>query len=100
MNAFKHFFQCEKEVAQFKHKLIEHIQQQGKSPPKERMSNIQAVEDIPHRTGHPLHISDIIQLAEEPYQIKLQRDSKLFAADLQAFGFHRHSASAERRCSG
>jgi len=39
------------------------------------MSNIQVVEDILNSAGHPLHISDIIELAEKWHQTKLQRDS-------------------------
>jgi hypothetical protein len=75
MDQFKQFLQYEKDVAQSKLKIIERFQQQGKSPPKERMSNIQIVEDVLNSVGHPLHVSDIIKLAEERYQIKLQRDS-------------------------
>jgi DNA-directed RNA polymerase delta subunit len=75
MDQFERFLQYEKEVEQSKLNIIERFQQQGKSKSMERMSNIQMVEDVLNSAGHPLHISEIIRLAEERYQIKLQRDS-------------------------
>jgi hypothetical protein len=75
MDQFKQFLQYEKEVAKSKIKIIERFQQQGKNPARERMSNIQIVEDILNSVGHPLHVSDIIKLAEEHHQAKLRRDS-------------------------
>ena len=75
MDQFKQFLQYQKEVAKSKLKIIERFQQQGKGPAKERMSNIQIVEDILNSAGHPLHVSEIIRLADERYQIKLHRDS-------------------------
>ena len=75
MDQFDHFLQYEKEVAQSRLKVIERFQQQGKTKSRKRMSNIQIVKDVLNSAGHPLHISDIIRLAEEQYQIKLHRDS-------------------------
>ena len=75
MDQFERFLQYEKEVAQSKLKVIDRFQQQGKNKSRKRMSNIQIVEDVLNDAGHPLHISDIIRLAEDRYQIKLHRDS-------------------------
>ncbi len=75
MDQFEQFLLYEKEVVQSKLKVIERFQQQGKSKSSKRMSNIQIAEDILNSAGHPLHISDIIRLAEQRYQIKLHRDS-------------------------
>lgn len=75
MDQFERFLQYEKEVAQSKLKVIESLQQQGESKPRQRMSNTQVVEDVLNDAGHPLHISDIIRLAEQRYQVKLHRDS-------------------------
>lgn len=75
MDQFKQFLQYQKEVAQSKLKIIDRFQLRGENPPKERMSNIQIVEDVLNSAGHPLHVSEIIKLAEERYQTKLHRDS-------------------------
>ena len=75
MDQFERFLQYEKELAQSKLKVIERFQQPGKSEPSKRMSNIKIVEDVLNFAGHPLHISDIIRLAEQQYQLKLHRDS-------------------------
>ena len=75
MDPFERFLLYEKEVAQSKLKVIERFQQPGKSKSSKRMSNIQIVEDVLKSAGHPLHVSDLIRLAEEQYQIKLHRDS-------------------------
>ena len=75
MDQFERFLQYEKEVAQSKLKVIERFQEPGESKSSKRMSNTQIVEDVLNNAGHPLHISDIIRLAEEQYQIKLHRDS-------------------------
>ena len=75
MDQFERYLQYQKEVVQSKLKVIERFQQQREHQSRERMSNIQIVEDILNGVGHPLHISDIIKLAEERHRIKLHRDS-------------------------
>ena len=75
MDQFERYLLYEKEIAKSKLNVIERFQQQGKSQQAERMSNIRIVEDILNSAGHPLHVSDIIKLAEERYQVKLHRDS-------------------------
>ena len=75
MDQFEQYLLYQKEVAQSKLKVIERFKQQGKSNPPKRISNLQIVEDVLNSVGHPLHVSDIIQIAEEHYQVKLHRDS-------------------------
>lgn len=75
MDQFNLYLQYHKEVAQAKLKVIERFQQQGRSKPKKRTSNIDIVQNVLNSTGHPLHVSGIIQMAEERYQIQLNRDS-------------------------
>jgi hypothetical protein len=75
MDQFEQYLLYQKEVAQSKLKVIERFKQQGKSKPQKRISNLQIVEDVLNSVGHPLHVSDIIQMAEEQYQVKLHRDS-------------------------
>ena len=75
MDQFKQYLQYQKEVAQAKLKIIERFQQQAQGQPKERTSNIEIVQNVLNSAGHPLHISDIIQMAEKDHQVRLNRDS-------------------------
>ena len=75
MDRFEQYLQYQKEIAQSKLKVIERFQQQGKSKRQKRMSNLMIVEDVLNSVGHPLHVSDIIQMADQRYQVKLHRDS-------------------------
>ena len=75
MDQFERYLQYQKEVTQAKLKVVERFQQQGRSKPKKRTSNIEIVQNVLNNTGYPLHVSDIIQMAEQQYQIKLNRDS-------------------------
>ena len=75
MDQFKQYLQFKKEVAQATLKIIERFQQQEERQPKERTSNIEIVENILNSAGRPLHVSDIIQMAEKEHQVQLNRDS-------------------------
>ena len=75
MDQFKQYLQYQKEVAQAKLKIIERFQQQAQGQPKERTSNIEIVQNVLNSAGRPLHISDIIQMAEKDHQVRLNRDS-------------------------
>ena len=69
------YLQYHKEVAQAKLKIIERFQHQGRSKSKKRTSKIDIVQNVLNSSGHPLHVSDIIQMAEKHYQVQLNRDS-------------------------
>jgi hypothetical protein len=75
MDLFKQYLQYQKEVAQSKLKVIERFQQQERHQPQERTSNIEIVENILNTAGRPLHVSDIIRMAEKEHQVQLNRDS-------------------------
>ena len=75
MDQFNLYLQYHKEVAQAKLKIIERFQQQGRRRPTKRTSNIDIVHNVLKNAGHPLHVSDIIKLAEQQYQLQLNRDS-------------------------
>ena len=75
MDQFDRYLLYKKDVAQAKLKIIERFQQQGRSKPKKRTSNIDIVQNVLNSAGHPLHVSDIIQMAEKLYQVQLNRDS-------------------------
>ena len=75
MDQFQQYLQFHKDVTQAKLKIIERFQQQGGSQNKKRTSNINIVQNVLNSAGHPLHVSDIIQMAEKQYQVQLNRDS-------------------------
>jgi hypothetical protein len=75
MDEFKLYLQYQKEVAQAKLKVIERFQQVERRPAKKRTSNIDIVENVLNSAGHPLHVSEIIRLAEKEYRVQLNRDS-------------------------
>jgi patatin-like phospholipase/acyl hydrolase len=75
MDQFKLYLQYQKEVAQAKLKIVERFQQQDRRQPQQRTSNIDIVQHVLNSAGHPLHVSDIIQLAQKNYDVKLNRDS-------------------------
>jgi hypothetical protein len=69
------YLQYQKEVYQAKQKVIERFEKMGRRLPKQRTSNIDIVENVLNRAGHPLHVSEIIRLAKRDYRIGLNRDS-------------------------
>jgi hypothetical protein len=75
MDQFKQYLKYQKEVAQATLKVIERFQQQEERQPKERTSNIEIVEHILNSAGRPLHVSDIIRIADREHQAQLNRDS-------------------------
>jgi hypothetical protein len=75
MDLFKQYLLYQKEVAQATLKVIERFQQQERHLPQERTSNIEIVENVLNSAGRPLHVSDIIRIAEKDYQVQLNRDS-------------------------
>lgn len=75
MDQFDSYLQYNKEVAQAKLKIIERFQQQGRTRSKKRTSNIDIVHNVLKTAGHPLHVTDIIKMAEQDYHVNLNRDS-------------------------
>ncbi len=75
MDQFSLYLRYQKEIAQSKLKIIERFQQVKKTQDPKRMSNIEISENILKTAGCPLHVSDIIQIAERDYQVQLSRDS-------------------------
>lgn len=75
MDQFNSYLLYHKEVAQAKLKIIERFQQQGRTQSKKRTSNIDIVHNVLKAVGHPMHVSDIIKMAQQHYQVKLNRDS-------------------------
>jgi uncharacterized protein YpuA (DUF1002 family) len=69
------YLQYDKEIAKAKLKIIERFQQRAQNQQMKRTSNIDTVQNILKDAGHPLHVSDIIAMAHEQYQVQLNRDS-------------------------
>jgi hypothetical protein len=75
MEQFDNFLKYEKEIAEFKVKTIDRLQKGLKPKPKKRTSKVDVVEHVLQIAGRPLHISEIIQIANRDFQIQLERDS-------------------------
>lgn len=78
MDAKKTFLQYEREVAEFKLRLIRRLAKSAGPAAEEqdkRTSNMQAVENVLAAAGRPLHISEIIAAAQKDLGVCLDRDS-------------------------
>jgi len=78
MNTEKLFLTYEKEVAEFKLKLIRRLSEDAVSQEDQslkRTSKISMVESILAREGRPLHVDEIISVAENEYDVTLDKDS-------------------------
>jgi hypothetical protein len=75
MEQFEAYLQYQKEITESKLKIINRFRKGGQPKPKKRTSNIEIVENILRIAGRPLHVSEIIQLAERDFQVTLDRDS-------------------------
>ncbi|MGB5156237.1 hypothetical protein [Desulfobacterium sp. N47] len=69
------FLLYNKEVAEAKLKIIERLQKQSNAKSDKRTSNIDIAHHILKSAGKPLHVSKIIELAKQDYNVQLDRDS-------------------------
>lgn len=69
------FFEYEKEIAEFKLKTIKRLQKGVKTKPKKRTSKAGIIEHVLRIAGRPLHVSEIIQIANRDFNVQLERDS-------------------------
>ena len=72
---FEAYLQYQKEITESKLKIINRFQKGVQPKPKKRTSNIETVENILRIAGRPLHVSEIIPLAQRDFQVALDRDS-------------------------
>ena len=75
MEQFDNFLKYEKEITEFKLKTIDRLQKGLKPKAKKRTSKADIVEHVLQIAGRPLHISEIIQIANRDFHIQLERDS-------------------------
>ena len=75
MDPFESYIQYQKEITESKLKIINRFQKGVQPKLKKRTSNIEIVKNILRIAGRPLHVSEIIQLAQRDFQVALDRDS-------------------------
>lgn len=77
MDTFDKILELAKELLQSQLKVIYRHQRQSPQLREKlkRTSNLDIVEDILTSAGQPLHISKIIEIAKNDYNVSLQRDS-------------------------
>lgn len=72
------FLQYEKELAEFKLKLIRKLSDEGHKQEEEtskRTSKISLAENVLTEAGKPLHVNDIIAAVKDKFGVELERDS-------------------------
>ena len=75
MNQFEQYLEFQREVTETKLKVIEQFQKGGETKPKKRTSKIEIARKVLNDAGRPLHVTEIVQLAKQVYDIQLDRDS-------------------------
>ena len=75
MESFTRYLQYQKELTKNKLKTIDRFLKSSKPKPIVRTSKTSIVENVLRIAGRPLHISNIIEIAERDYGVQLARDS-------------------------
>lgn len=75
MDNFDQYLEFQKEVAASKIKVIEQFQRGGKAKPRKRTSKIEIARNVLNDAGKPLHVTEIVQLAKQVYDVQMDRDS-------------------------
>ena len=75
MDDFGLFLQYQKEVAESKLKTIDRFQKGLQEQPIKRTSMVDVVEQVLIKVRRPLHISEIIEIADRDFGTHLDRDS-------------------------
>ena len=77
MDTFEKLLDLHKDLLQSQLKTIYRYQQQGGSVKKKikRKSKLDIVANILASSDQPLHISEIIRIAQQDYQTEMERDS-------------------------
>ena len=75
MDHFEAYLQYQKEITETKLKIINRFQKAVEPKSKKRTSKIEIARNVLHIAGRPLHVSEIIRLAQRDFQVALDRDS-------------------------
>ena len=75
MDQFESYLQYQKEITETRLKIITRFQKGIQAKPDKRTSKIEIARNVLHIAGRPLHVSEIIRLAQRDFQVALNRDS-------------------------
>ena len=75
MDQFESYLQYQKEITETKLKIITRFQKGIQTKSDKRTSKIAIARNVLHIAGRPLHVSEIIRLAQRDFQVALERDS-------------------------
>jgi hypothetical protein len=75
MDQFESYLQYQKEITETKLKIINRFQKAMQPKQSKRTSKIEIARNVLHIAGRPLHVSEIIHLAQRDFQVALDRDS-------------------------
>jgi DNA-directed RNA polymerase delta subunit len=75
MDQFESYLQYQKEITETKLKIINRFQKAVQPTQRKRTSKIEIARNVLHIAGRPLHVSEIIRLAQRDFQVALDRDS-------------------------
>ncbi len=75
MKDFQQYLEFQKDLAEAELKVINHYLKGAKSKQVKSTSKIDTVENVLRIAGRPLHISEIIEIAQRDFKTSLERDS-------------------------
>ena len=75
MDDLKKYLLYQKDIVEYKLKTIKRYLREEDAPISQRTSMANIVEQVLRVAGRPLHISEIIEIADNDFQVKLERDS-------------------------
>ena len=75
MDQFQSYLQYQKDITEAKLKIINRFQKAVEPKPVKRTSKIEIAKNVLRIAGRPLHVSEIIRLAQRDFQVALDRDS-------------------------
>ncbi len=75
MDDFTRYLLYQKEITAHKLKTINRHLKEAVGPHRKRTSQINIVENVLRIAGRPLHVSEIIEIANRDFQVQLERDS-------------------------
>ena len=75
MDKFESYLQYQKEITEAKLKIINRFHKAVQPKPIKRTSKIEIAKNVLQIAGRPLHVLEIIHLADRDFQVTLERDS-------------------------
>ena len=75
MDQFERYLQFQQELTESNLKVIERFQKGGQTKAEKRTSKIEIARNVLNGAGKPLHVTEIVQLAKQLYDVQLDRDS-------------------------